>query len=253
MDSSWASNFAGINYTYVPTDNNTNIDELFKNKEDDNNVVKMIELKDEMVDLIHKKEEIEFTQEEKAVIQEGKDKDTDNLIGKIKEYIQEFIQLQGELNQINDKFKDEIKKLQNNISTLENMIQFLKKLPEEHKDETIMKTIIESMNTLSCKIMKNDKLKETREAYIQKRKEIEKYIYFIQKLNNFNQCNICPVCFTNTVDHFVDPCGHTFCKDCIKTLRKNQEIDLYEIGRIDNSQCFFCRERIKTIRQLYFL
>ena len=30
MDSSWASNFAGINYTYVPTDNNTNIDELFK-------------------------------------------------------------------------------------------------------------------------------------------------------------------------------------------------------------------------------
>ena len=26
MDSSWASNFAGINYTYVPTDNNTNMD-----------------------------------------------------------------------------------------------------------------------------------------------------------------------------------------------------------------------------------
>ena len=136
----------------------------------------MIELKDEMVDLIHKKEEIEFTQEEKAVIQEGKDKDTDNLIGKIKEYIQEFIQLQGELNHINDKFKDEIKKLQNNISTLENMIQFLKKLPEEHKDETIMKTIIESMNTLSGKIMKNDKLKETREAYIQKRDIIDKGI-----------------------------------------------------------------------------
>ena len=167
MDSSWASNFAGINYTYVPTDNNTNIDELFKNKEDDNNVVKMIELKDEMVDLIHKKEEIEFTQEEKAVIQEGKDKDTDNLIGKIKEYIQEFIQLQGELNQINDKFKDEIKKLQNNISTLENMIQFLKKLPEEHKDETIMKTIMQASNQENYQA-------ESKQASMQTRKKTNK-------------------------------------------------------------------------------
>ena len=32
-----------------------------------------------------------------------------------------------------------------------------------------------------------------------------------------------------------------------------KEVDLYEIGRNDNSQCCFCRERIKTIRQLYFL
>ena len=65
MDSSWASNFAGINYTYVPTDNNTNIDELFKNKEDDNNVVKMIELKDEMVDLIHKKRRLNLHKRKK--------------------------------------------------------------------------------------------------------------------------------------------------------------------------------------------
>tara|TARA_B100000575_G_C23098658_1_gene633793 strand:- start:171 stop:935 length:765 start_codon:yes stop_codon:yes gene_type:complete len=254
MASNWSSNFAAIQHTYIPTSGeNTNIDDLFKKKEEDINVIKMIEVKDEIVDLIHKKEEIEFTEEEKKIIQEGNDEDTDNFIGKIKEYIQEFIQLQGELNQLNDNFKGEIKILQDNISTLDNMIRFIEKLPEEHKDETIMKTIIESMNELSNKIMKNDKLKETRKEYIQKRKEIEKYIYFIQKLNNFNQCNICPVCFTNTVDHFVDPCGHTFCKDCIKTLRKNPEVDLYEIGRNDNSQCCFCRERIKTIRQLYFL
>ena len=82
---------------------------------------------------------------------------------------------------------------------------------------------------------------------------MEKYIYFIKKLNNFNQCNICPVCFTKTVDHFIDPCGHTFCKDCIQSLRNNPNQDLYEIGRNDNSQCCYCREKIKTIRQLYFL
>ena len=78
-------------------------------------------------------------------------------------------------------------------------------------------------------------------------------IYVIKKVNNFNQCNICPLCFEKTVDHFIDPCGHTFCKDCIQKLRKNKELDLYEIGRNDNSQCCFCKEKIKTIRQLYFL
>ena len=48
----------------------------------------------------------------------------------------------------------EVKLLQQNISTIENMIGFLQKLPNEHKDETIMKSIIDSMNQLSQKILK---------------------------------------------------------------------------------------------------
>ena len=79
----------------------------------------------------------------------------------------------------------------------------LQKLPKDHKDETIMKSIIDSMNQLSQKILKNEKIKEIKKEYVQQRKEIEKYIYLIKKLNNFNQCNICPVCFTKTVDHFL--------------------------------------------------
>ena len=65
----------------------------------------------------------------------------------------------------------------------------------------------------------------------------ERLITFIKKVNNLNQTNICPLCFTNTVDHFVDPCGHTFCKSIHNHLKKNQQND---IGRIDNSQCCFC-------------
>ena len=253
MTSSWMSNFAGINHTYLPTED-TNIDDLFKKKEEDTNVIKMIELKELLLDLIQGKEEIDLTEEEKKEKEGGEDKkEMDTIVERIKEFIQEFIQLQDKLDKVNERFQMEIRLLQQNISTIENMISFLQKLPNEHKDETIMKSIIDSMNQLSQKILKNEKIKGIKEEYVQQRKEVEKYIYFIKKLNNFNQCNICPVCFTRTVDHFIDPCGHTFCRDCIQSLKKSPELDLYEIGRNDNSQCCYCRERIKTIRPLYFL
>ena len=254
MTSSWMSNFAGINHTYLPTED-TNIDDLFKKKEEDTNVIKMIELKELLLDLIQGKEEIDLTEEEKKEKEGGGEdkKEMDTIVERIKEFMKEFIQLQDKLNQINERFQMEIRLLQQNISTIENMISFLQKLPNEHKDEIIMKSIIDSMNQLSQKILKNDKIKGIKEEYVQQRKEVEKYIYFIKKLNNFNQCNICPVCFTKTVDHFIDPCGHTFCRDCIQSLKKSPELDLYEIGRNDNSQCCYCRERIKTIRPLYFL
>ena len=169
-------------------------------------------------------------------------------------FIQDFLQQQKGLDQINNSFQLELKTLQQNISTIENMISFLQKLPDNHKEEQIMENIIDNMNQLSSKILKNEKIKELKKEYLKKRKIIEKYIYLIKKLNNFNHCNVCPLCFTNTVDHFLDPCGHTFCKSCIQDhLRKNGELDLYQVGRNDNSQCCYCRERIKTVRQLYFL
>ena len=252
MTSSWISNFAGVNHTYLPTEENT-IDDIFKKKEEDTNVIKMVELKELLLEIIQGKEEIDFTEEELKEIQIESMEDMNTIVDKIKGIIQEFIQLQNGLNQMNDKYQSEVKILKDNISTIENMIVFLKKLPENHKNETIMKSIIDSMNQLSKKILSNEKIKEIKKDYVQKRKEIEKYIYFIKKVNNFNQCNICPLCFEKTVDHFIDPCGHTFCKGCIQKLRKNKELDLYEIGRNDNSQCCFCKEKIKTIRQLYFL
>lgn len=45
----------------------------------------------------------------------------------------------------------------------------------------------------------------------------------------------CPVCLTNQVDTTLIPCGHTFCKDCIKTL-----------------VCPICRGKSKLLK-LYFV
>ena len=181
MTSSWMSNFAGINHTYLPTED-TNIDDLFKKKEEDTNVIKMIELKELLLDLIQGKGEIDLTEEERKEKEGGSEdkKEMDTIVERIKEFMKEFIQLQDKLNQINERFQMEIKLLQQNISTIENMISFLQKLPNEHKDETIMKSIIDSMNQLSQKILKNEKIKGIKEEYVQERKVMEKYIHFIK-------------------------------------------------------------------------
>ena len=137
------NNFAGINHTYLPTED-TNIDDLFKKKEEDTNVIKMIELKELLLDLIQGKEEIDLTEEEKKEKEGGREdkKEMNTIVERIKEFMKEFIQLQDRLNQINERFQIEIRLLQQNISTIENMISFLQKLPNEHKDEIIMKSII---------------------------------------------------------------------------------------------------------------
>ena len=280
MTSSWIGNFAGFNHTYTPTGMDTNIDDFFNKKEEDTNVIKMIELKESLINILQNKEEIDFTddivvdsfsegeeEEEENETENENENENENetknetekgkidvMIKKINSFIQEFIVLQTALNKINNDFQSEVTSLQKNITTIESMISFLKKLPDDYKDETILKDIIDSMHQLSQKIIKNEQIQKLKIDYVQKRREMEKYIYFMKKLNNFNHCNICPLCFTNTVDHFLDPCGHTFCKSCIQLhLRKNGELDLYQVGRDDNSQCCYCRERIKTVRQLYFL
>ena len=47
----------------------------------------------------------------------------------------------------------------------------------------------------------------------------------------------CPVCLINTVSHFNDPCGHTFCTTCM--------------GAWKASDCCICRETIRNRRKLF--
>ena len=254
----WISNFAPVcQHSFMGLDNSTNIDDLFQ-KEEDSSVIKMIELKGEVLSLIQGKEEFDLLKEEqKEIKEEGEKKETitelSELIQKIQTYIDKFNSIQKELNECNKNFQSEVTLLKKNVSTIETMIDFIKKIPNDQKNQENMKTIIDQMNKLSKTIMDNKNIKKIRKEYVQKRKEAEKIIQLIKKVNNLNHCNVCPLCFTNPVDHFTDPCGHTFCKECIqKTLQEDgPEINLYEIGRNKEVQCCFCRERIK--RPLYFL
>ena len=117
-----------------------------------------------------------------------------------------------------------------------------KSLNEEYdKDETI-KEIMDKMNSYSVKINENDKLKETKKNYIEKRKEINKHLHLMQKINKWNHSAICPICITNKIDSYCNPCGHTSCKEC---LEKN--------SNLNHNKCPICREYVMDIRKLYFI
>ena len=250
--SSWVANFANIPYNYSRMEDNLMIDELFGKEKKDIDVIKMIELKESIMNIIQKKEIIDW--EEGDTSEEKEKDDIDKLYEGIQQMIPIFNQNQEDLHIISEEFQKELQILRNNVSTVENMINFLKKLPEEQKNEESMKVIIENMNQLCKKIMNNDVINAIKERYIVKRKEIEKHIKFIKLLNNFNVCNTCPICLTQTIDHFFDPCGHTFCKKCVlKSLKKEEDKDLYLVGREGNSICPLCREKVKSVKQLYIL
>ena len=255
--SNWINNFASVQQPLMM--NNPNIDQLFFKKEEDVNIIKMLELKGEILSLLDGRDEFDLLEDEKKELESVSNdknikKEIKEMKDKIKEYIEKFNKIQKELYKCNDNFQKEVHILRKNIMTTESMIEFIKKIPDDQKNQENVKNIIDEMNILSKSILTNEKIKQIRKDYLEKRKEAEYLIEFIKQLNNLNQTNLCPVCFSNTVDHFSDPCGHTFCKDCIKKhIRKNEEIDLYEVGRNDGAQCCFCRERIRSIRPLYFL
>lgn len=54
-------------------------------------------------------------------------------------------------------------------------------------------------------------------------------------LKSANMVHLCPVCLTNEVNTFCDPCGHSFCDKCMRS-----------------SYCFMCRVRINKLHPLFF-
>lgn len=251
MASNWISTFAPIQNTtgnQSITDNVYTIDDLFNIKKDEN-VDQLITVKESILELIQKKDEINLVDHD----EEYKNEEIDEFILKIKDYIQSFNEKQVILDKKSEEIQKELHIIKQNINTVENMIDFIKKLPNDYSsDESTMK-IIEQMHTLSKDIISNKKITVLKKGYIDEYKKIQKYLHLIRVLNNFNTSNICPLCFTNQVDHFMNPCGHTFCKECLKTNFNKDDTTLYEIGRNNHTTCPICRDTVQKLNKLYFL
>ena len=116
-------------------------------------------------------------------------------------------------------------------------------LKEEYDLDDSVKDIIEKLNNYSRKIGENDKLKAVKTEYTDKRKELNSYLYFIQKLNKWNVGAMCPICISENIDSYCNPCGHTACKKCLDRNGENNT----------NNKCPICREYIMDIRKLYFI
>ena len=213
------------------------------------------EIREILLNLVQKKPEIIEMDNE-----EYKNKDIDDIITKIDEILPNMVTIQDELTNLENSYKDEEQKVREIIKKLDKMISFLIDIlnnndwPKMGGDNDTypqhIHTMIESVNKLSDGYLKSQKLSEVGEKYIGKRKEMNSYLYFINKLNRWNVCNICSICLTNRVDHYCNPCGHTACKKCID---KNMVYQYNNTNNNNEKKCPFCRSIIINTKPLYFL
>lgn len=178
--------------------------------------------------------------------QEFKCEEIDTIVNQIKSFNTEFMNLQDEIEEYHQKYKMEVKNTKENIDKIDCSIQFIQTCNKEYESNEKTKSIIDSLTEYIKTINENDKLKAAKEEYIIKRKLINKHLCLINAVNKLNVAAICPICLTDKIDSYCNPCGHTACKAC---LDKTSSI----VNNVNHNKCPICREYVMDIRKLYFI
>ena len=142
---------------------------------------------------------------------EYKNEEIDEIITKIESFEPKFMKLQEELDKLSEEYNKEKNNTEKNIKKLDSSILFMKSVEEEYKNN-------------------DENIKD-----------------IIEKLNKWNTSSICPICITNRIDSYCNPCGHTACGDC---LNRNNMINNTSYN---SNKCPICREYINEIRKLFFI
>lgn len=238
-------NFCLLNYDDEPLDMFSSINNIGNNINEPvciaNNLKdESIQIRDNILNLLNDKEILPIDDPE------FKDEEIDDIISKIKGFSENFSILQNDLDKAQKDYEECIKYTKENIKKINSSIEFIKTCNKEYETDEKVKTIIDSLVEYIKIIDENDKLKEYKELYIQKRKLFNKHLYLINTINNWNISAICPICITNKIDSYCNPCGHTSCRKC---LDKSSNI----VNNINHNKCPICREHIMDIRKLYFI
>jgi len=155
------------------------------------------------------------------------------------EFIKDYKKKQEHYLECKNKFQDEISRSKNNIKKLDLIIQFIRELDKDCNDQET-EELLNNLKVLSNKIENDKNIITARTEYIKSRKDIENNLNLIKKINSLNMSNTCPLCLTNQVNIYLNPCGHTCCEECY--------------GRLSNTEnkCFLCRSNIMSKNPLYF-
>ena len=232
-----------MNYTPVlPSMDNTtdNFYYLVENRVKKNkSSEKAVVLKDRLLKELHEMDDYSIEELEKK---ENPLLDEFNLV--LNKFKEGYQKLQDEFIEIDNKMHQEIKTVKENIKNLETLIDFINKLDNSIKEDEICKEILNKINELTNKIEKNSTFEEAKKIYSEKRFELNKYFDIIKSFNNLNVSNICPLCLTNKIELYIEPCGHCCCKECKERL-------LHYEGSCRDANCFICRKRINNFNKIY--
>jgi len=160
----------------------------------------------------------------------------EELIKLFNQFVVKFKKHQTELIDTENILLKELEKNRQDVKLIETMMENVKILQKDYPGET---DVTDKLTELGKTIRDNSKIGETRKKYITARKVINSDFNFIRYINRFNKNNTCVFCYSNSVDVFFDPCGHTCCRECSNNLS-------------DSKRCFICRTSVHNVKKLYF-
>lgn len=236
--------FTSLNTSfYCPADN---ISQIYGNIEP----LYVSEIKDMRNTIINILNERPDFNDEEYDLEKYENKEIDDLYEKIINVNEDFKKLQDNLYNAEKNLKKELDILNSNEIKLQNFISFLENISSIDFDE--IKGLIEEINKLSIKLSNSESFLKAKKEYATERKNIQKYIYLLRKVNKMNVTNMCVVCMEKQVSHFINPCGHTFCSKCLEThFEINDITNIEDIS--NNKTCPVCRVHFNNIKPLYFL
>ena len=201
------------------------------------NITEIIKIKNGIINILNNNDDI-FEENGSGVTEDDEIKllidDYDKFYENYKKEQSKYFEFEKNLNM-------EINNSKNNIKKLDMIVSFMKDFDGDVCPDGLTENIIGNMKVLSKNIEENSKILNIRKEYINSRKIINKYLSFIKKMNKMNTANLCPLCLTNAVNIYLNPCGHTCCDSCYEKLETNHE-----------KKCFLCRCKIMQKNSLYF-
>ena len=165
------------------------------------------------------------------------------LINKFIDFKNKLIEKQDELLKLESDLIKDISINKDDIDTIDNMLKKTEQLNKKYDENNENDKMIKTMLDLSKMLYENSNIVNSKQKYIEKRKEINNYISVIRYINCFNNCNICKICLTNPVNNYIIPCGHTACTDCLSKQKQYQGDS--------NFKCGLCRVLIEDVKKLY--
>ena len=162
------------------------------------------------------------------------------------ELINNYKKEQINMIQLEKLYQDEVNHTNKTIKSLTSYNDIVSKLEKEYINSSDSKenidNIIDNISIVVDKIKNNTNLKNAKNNYINSRTKMLSYFELVKYLNKDNLGSTCSLCFSNQVDKYMVPCGHTLCSSCKNNL---------ELKEYDN--CIYCRKKIDTINSLYYL
>ena len=237
-----------ISYEYIIDNIDNNIQQSNCNREV-TSVEHALNIRNSIMNILNDNnldiEELDKTQSNinaSGIIIEKEEEENDN-IKKCSEMFDDFIKgyknKQEKYLECKKKFQDEINNSKSNLKKLDLIIQFIRELDKDCNDQET-EELLNNLKILSNKIENDKNIITARTNYIKCRKDIENNLNLIKKINSMNMSNTCPLCLTNQVNIYLNPCGHTCCEDCYGRLSNNE------------NKCFLCRSNIMSKNTLYF-